>query len=129
MINKMGISPSFQSTVVIKQDKMSESQKAVVNSDDFKEACKNLENNYSNDVVIVQPLKDDKNTLGMDMVQDAGNNFVYLIHDKLTPGMEGEDMINKQKMYDERQALPYDGEFPSGAGFEIVRGQLLDYTV
>lgn len=74
MISRISATPSFQSYVNIKQDKMTEEQKKVVNSETFQYFADDLRNNGRPGIVRISA-GEDKDHLSMDIVGMTFDDF------------------------------------------------------
>lgn len=132
MLNRIGTSPSFKSTVVVNKENMTDKQKEIFESRAYRRCERRLSKNGCDDVLKIYSSKEEgeENTLKMDIIQPAGIYKVHIIGGvKLTPGDELADIYQKQQSYWKNQEK-YDtktGKYESGATLDIRDGCVDDY--
>lgn len=130
MLNQTGLSPSFKSTVIIDRKNFTDRLNGIADGIDFTFFTDALGNNGKNELVRIYSPEDKKDTLSMDIVEQANDGFdnhLLVIHDDLYPGEEVLDMIFKYGSHSGRFMEAKKGKFPNGGTCEFKVGKFTDY--
>lgn len=132
MINRIGISPSFQSYVNICRKDMTDEQLKAVDSDLFQNNVEDLRKNRNPDVVKIYPSKEEgeEGILRMDIANFYSDTKlqVSVVHEKLAKDDPATDMANKYFLHSFGYLKPDEnGNFKDGATFEITNKPLISF--